>query len=359
METEHTPKTRLSNMLPNLLHKYGWIMLVGVVLILLVLPLLELNTYLMNILVKVGIYTILGLGLNVLVGYTGLVSLGQAGFVAIGAYTTTILTKQFGVDFFLAALLGALLAGFFGLLIGLPSLRLKGTYLSIITLGFGEIIRTIIIVWQPVTNGPLGIRNIPSPELFGTKLTLYNGGLFYLVLALLILVTLFCQLLINTKMGRAMRAIKGDETAAIMMGVNVTYYKIAAFIIAAVISGLAGSIFATQLGYIDQNTFTFDMSTLILSIVILGGMGTVRGMFVGALLLVVFPEIARPLMDYRFVFYGLILVLMMRFRPQGLLGWKDTTPFPVSKNAFSLFSENKVAFSKKLKSPLHSETRSE
>lgn len=296
------------------------------------LPFMGLNGYLMNLVVKVLSYTLMALGLNVLVGYTGLVSLGQAGFVAIGAYATVIL-NQSGLHFFVAMLLAALLAGLFGLLLGLPTLRLKGTYLSIITLGFGEIIRTVIIIWEPVTRGPLGIRNIKGPILFGTEMTLRNGGLYVCVLTLLLLVLLFFHCLRRSKTGRAFLAIKADETAAIMMGIPTLVYKVLAFVIAAVVSALAGSFFAVQIGYIDQNTFTFDMSIMILSIVILGGMGTLRGMFMGSFILVLLPEFSRSLMDYRFVIYGVILVLMMRFRPQGLLGWRERRPYPIAKGA--------------------------
>lgn len=311
--------------------------------ILIIMPFFGINSYIMNIMVKVILYTIMALGLNILVGFTGLVSLGQAGFVAIGAYTTAILTKNFGVNFFVAMLIACAVSALCGLLLGLPTLRLTGTYLSIVTLGFGEIVRTIIIVWDDVTNGPLGMRGMPSPELFGIRFTMANNGIYYLSLLLLILVSLFCYTLYRSKVGRAFKAIKNDETASVMMGINVTFYKVLAFVLAAAISSLASSLFTIQLGYIDQNTFTFDMSTMILSIVILGGMGTIRGMYVGALILVLLPEISRSLMDYRFVIYGVILVLMMRFRPQGLLGWKSRAPYPISKRAKELFENRNQA----------------
>ncbi len=305
-------------------------------------PFLNLNSYYINIINKVLIYIIMALGLNILVGYTGLVSLGQAGFVAIGAYTTTILMTKLNLNFFVATFIAFIVAGIFGIILGLPTLRLKGTYLTIVTLGFGEIIRTIIIVWDSVTNGPLGIRNIPVPTLFGIELSMSNGGLYILVLISMLLVVFFCSKLYKSKTGRAMRAIKQDEIASIMMGINTTYYKVLSFVLAAIICALAGSIYAIQLGYIDQNTFTFDMSTMILSIVILGGMGTIRGMILGSIVLVVLPELSRSLMDYRFVIYGLVLVLMMRFRPQGLLGWRDKKAYPLSKKSKESFdSEEK------------------
>ena len=313
--------------------------------LLLILPAFRLNSYVMNIVVKVMIYITLALGLNILVGYVGLVSLGQAGFVAVGAYTTTVLTKTYGWNFFASLLLCVVVSAVVGILIGMPSLRLTGTYLSIITLGFGEIIRTIIIIWEPVTNGPLGIRGIPRPELFGISFSMANGGLYYLSLILMLLVMIFSRLLCDSKTGRAFRAIKGDETAAVMMGINVTYYKVMAFVLAAVISALAGSLYANQLGYIDQNTFTFDMSTMILSVVILGGMGTIRGMVVGSVILVLLPELSRSLTDYRFVIYGLILILMMRFRPQGILGWKSRVPYPIRDDVLTRF-ESRLTESK-------------
>lgn len=318
-------------------------MLIGALIVgLFLVPFLNLNSYYINIINKVLIYIIMALGLNILVGYTGLVSLGQAGFVAIGAYTTTILMTKLNLNFFIATFIAFIVAGIFGIILGLPTLRLKGTYLTIVTLGFGEIIRTIIIVWDSVTNGPLGIRNIPVPTLFGIELSMSNGGLYILILTSVLLVVLFCSKLYKSKTGRAMRAIKQDETASIMMGINTTYYKVLSFVLAAIICALAGSIYAIQLGYIDQNTFTFDMSTMILSIVILGGMGTIRGMILGSVVLVVLPELSRSLMDYRFVIYGLVLVLMMRFRPQGLLGWRDKKPYPLSqKSKGSLNSEEK------------------
>lgn len=315
---------------------YG-ILIVGLFLI----PFLNFNSYYLNIINKVLIYIIMALGLNILVGYTGLVSLGQAGFVAIGAYTTTILMTKLNLNFFLATLFALILAALFGIALGLPTLRLRGTYITIVTLGFGEIIRTIIIIWVPVTNGPLGIRNIPKPSLFGFELTMNNGGIYLLTLISMLLVMYFCIKLYKSRTGRALRAIKQDETASVMMGINTTYYKVLSFVLAGVICALAGSIYATQLGYIDQNTFTFDMSTMILSIIILGGMGTIRGMVLGSVVLVVLPELSRSLMDYRFVLYGLVLVLMMRFRPQGLLGWRERDSYPLSPKAKEVLGEER------------------
>ncbi len=295
------------------------------------LPFMGTSQYVMNLAIKIGVYVMFGLGLNLLVGYVGLISLGHAGFVAIGAYTCSLLILKAGMNFWLALLLSAVVAALFGVLLGLPTLRLSGSYLSIVTLGFGEIVKTILKNWKDVTGGTLGVKPIPKPTLFGTSMTLANNGLYFIMLFLLLLVTAFCIVAVKSKTGRAFLAIKTDETAAIMMGINVTYYKVLAFVLSGVICAVAGGYYATTMGYIDPNSFTFDTSTTILSIVILGGMGTVRGVFLGSLILTVFPELSRALMDYRFVVYGVILVLMMRFRPQGILGWKSQVPYKLSR----------------------------
>lgn len=298
---------------------------------LIALPFLLNNQYLLTVSVKIGIYAIFALGLNILTGYTGLVSLGHAGFVAIGAYTASLCAVKLGLNFFVATLLGMLVAACIGVLLGLPTLRVSGTYLSIITLGFGEIVKMVAMNWSSVTNGTLGIKNIPKPSLFGFKLTIANNGIYYLMLVFVLITAVFCMMLVKSKIGRALQAIRGDEMASTMMGINITAYKILAFVISACICALGGALYATLIGYIDPNTFNFDVSTMILSVVILGGMGTLRGMFIGAMILIALPEVSRFLMEYRFVLYGVILVVMMRFRPQGILGWKSTLPYHLTK----------------------------
>lgn len=313
------------------LSKYKIPIAVVCALLLLGLPFMGFSQYVMRIIIMIGIYTMLALGLNILTGYTGLVSLGQAGFYAIGAYTASLLALKFGVNFFVAALGGAVLSSLCGLLLGLPTMRLRGPYLAVVTLGFGEIIKMITTNWDPVTNGTLGLKGIPRPSIFGLELTLANHGIYYLMLALVGLITLACILIIKSKTGRAFKSIKEDDLAATMMGIKTTRYKILAFVIASFITGIAGAFYSSMIGFIEPNSFTFDTSTIIISIVILGGMGTTRGMFLGAMILIAFPEVFRFLMDYRFVVYGLILILMMRYRPQGLLGWKSQMPYKLPK----------------------------
>jgi branched-chain amino acid transport system permease protein len=313
--------------------KYKLPLAIVCTILLLVFPYTGINQYILRIAIMIGIYSMLALGLNILTGYTGQVSLGHAGFYAIGAYTASLLSIKLGVNFFIAAIAGAVLSSICGLLLGLPTLRLKGAYLSIVTLGFGEIVRMITINWDKVTNGTLGVKNIPKPSILGIKLTLANYGLYYLMLVLVALIVLLCTLIIKSKIGRAFMSIKEDELAATMMGIKTTQYKILAFVISAFITGIAGAFYASLIGYIEPNSFAFEISILIISIVILGGMGTIRGMFLGSAILISFPEISRFLMDYRFVVYGIVLVVMMRYRPQGLLGWKSQMPYRFPKLA--------------------------
>lgn len=311
--------------------KYRMILWAVVAVALLAVPLTGVNQYLLRICIMIGIYAMLALGLNVLTGYTGLLSLGHAGFFAIGAYTYAILCSTVGWNFIPTFVACIVITGLFGLVLGLPTMRLSGSYLTIVTLGFGEIVKMVLLSWTDVTNGPMGFSGIPTPSLFGISLTLKNGGLYYLMLVLVLLVSLFCVVLIRSRTGRALIAIKDDELAATMMGIQTPTFKMLAFTLSAAIAGLAGGFYASVIGYIEPNIFVFDVSTLIISIVVLGGMGTLRGMYLGAALLIAFPEAARSLMDWRFVVYGMVLIVMMRFRPQGILGWQSHMPYQLPR----------------------------
>ena len=301
------------------------------VVFLLALPEIITSQYILRIIVMIGVYTVLALSLNLVTGYTGQVSLGHAAFYAIGAYTSALLSTKLGFGFFLSAPLGAVMAGFCGLLLGLPTLRLSGSYLSITTMGFCEVVRMIVLNWQSLTNGPLGIQRIPKPVFFGIALNLKNHGLYYLMLAMVGLTTYCISAIVNSNKGRALTAIRDDELAATMMGVRTMRMKVFAFVVSAFFSGLAGAFYAHMINYIDPNSFTFDTSIVILSIVILGGMGTMSGPFLGAMLLISFPELFRFMQEYRFVVYGVILVVMMRFKPQGFLGGQRRSPYRLPK----------------------------
>ncbi len=292
---------------------------------------MKVNQYMYRVLIMIGLYTILALSLNVILGLTGMLSMGHAAFYSIGAYVSAIIGTRFGMDFFVSMIFGVVVSVILGMLLGLTTMRLSGSYLAITTMGFAEVVRMVLLSWEDVTNGAFGIQQIPRPRFFGYELTTANGGLYLLVLALVILSIAFCAAIDNSKLGRTLRAIKNDELATILMGVSVERYKVAAFAIAGGLAGLAGATFAAMNRYIDPNTFNFDTSMLIVCICILGGMGSIKGQILGAVLLVSFPEVLRSFALYRFVVYGLILLVMMRFRSQGILGDLSDRPYTFPK----------------------------
>ena len=315
--------------------KYRIFFLILIVVLLLLIPTFGLSRFTMRLIIMIGIYSMLTIALNIIAGYTGLLSMGNVGFYAIGAYTSTLLALNTNMSFWIAILIAGSFAAVSGFLLGLPTLRLRGAYLTIVTLGFGEIVRMVLMNWDSVTNGTMGIRNIPLPRFFGTYLTLANHGLYYLMIFLVFLVSLFSYLILNSKIGRSFIAIREDEIAAQMMGIQIVRYKVLAFVLSAFISGLAGAFYASVIRYIDPNSFTFEVSSLIITMAILGGLGTMRGMYFGAAVLVIFPEVFRFLTEFRFVMYGVILVLMMRYRPQGLLGWQSRLPYRFRKDVLA------------------------
>lgn len=315
----------------DFLYKHRKLLLALLILFMALLPVTGVKTSLKRIVISAMIYAILDLSLNVTTGYTGLVSLGHAAYYSIGAFATAILSTKFGWGFIPCLLASLITAAVAGIIVGLPSLRLTGSYLCVVTLGFAEVVRAIELWWEPVTNGTRGIRDIPSPNFFGLELTVRNNGAYYLIFAMLLFVSLFCYLLIRSKIGRGLMCIKEDEKTAVMMGIKPFRYKMTAFVFSATLAGLAGGLYSFVIGYIDPYTFTFDTSITILCIVILGGMATMRGMYLGAAVLIFMPELLRGFDTWRFVIYGLLLVIMMRFRPQGILGWQSRKPYVMPK----------------------------
>lgn len=301
-------------------------------LIIMLIPLFSPSRYLFRVMTMIGIYSILALGLNFTSGYLGLISIGHAGFYSIGAYTAAILTTKFGVDFFVATPIAILVTGFIALLFGVITLKISGTYLAITTLGFVELVRVIMKNWESVTNGSYGIQRIGRPVFAGISLSTSNGGIYYLVMIVLLLFVAFCYLLERGKFGRTLRAMREDELISSLMGIRTKQYRVLAFTLSGAFAGFAGSAYAHLNGYIDPNIFTLDTSITILCIVILGGMGSIPGMIVGSIIVISFPEFLRFLSEYRYVVYGLLLIVMMRFRPQGILGGKSKKPFifPIS-----------------------------
>ncbi len=281
--------------------------------------------YIFYILILVDIFIILAVSLNLLMGFTGLISMAHAGFMAIGAYTTTLLITSLGMNFFLTIPLGVLIAGLVSALVALPSLRVKGEHYIIASFGLQIILYNILLNWVSLTNGPYGFSGIPRPRLFGYTFGTYRS---YLVLASLI--TLVCVFIIwritRSRFGLVLRGIREDEIAASSLGKNVNRFKVITFVAGSSVAAVAGSLYATAISFIDPFCFTVHDSIFMLAVVIIGGTGNIFGSALGALLLISLPEllkffqvaetIAAPL---RQMIYGALLVVFMRFRPQGLL----------------------------------------
>jgi len=279
------------------------------------------STYQVNILTTALMYVVLGLGLNIVVGLAGLLDLGYVAFYAVGAYTYALLNLHFGLGFWTVLPIGGLLGALFGILLGFPVLRLRGDYLAIVTLGFGEIIRLVLENWSDFSRGPSGIANIPRPGLFGLDLTLDAAivYLYFLTLAMVLFTVFVVNRLQHSRIGRAWIALREDEIACQAMGIDKTRTKLAAFALGATWAGMAGVFFAAKTTFVNPASFTFLESAIILCIVVLGGMGSIVGVIVAALILILLPEYLRAFADYRMLVFGAVLVAMMVFRPQGLV----------------------------------------
>ena len=286
------------------------------------------------------IYVMLGLGLNIVVGFAGLLVLGYAAFYAVGAYAYAYLAQQYGLSFWLCLPIAGALAALTGFLLGLPVLRLRGDYLAIVTLGFGEITRLLLNNLNSITGGPDGIGNIPRPTLFGLEFSRraseggttfyeffgldYSGDytviFLYLLGLMLVLATLFIiDRLLRMPLGRAWEALREDEIACRSLGLSPTVIKLSALTLSAAFAGFAGAFFAARQGYINPESFTFIESAMVLAIVVLGGMGSQIGVVLAAIAITALPELAREFNEYRMLAFGLVMVLMMIWRPQGLV----------------------------------------
>ncbi|PHR26925.1 MAG: branched-chain amino acid ABC transporter permease [Desulfotalea sp.] len=279
------------------------------------------STYQTNIMITALMYVVLGLGLNIVVGMAGLLDLGFVAFYAVGAYSYALLNYHFGLGFWAVLPIGGCLAGLAGLILGFPVLRLRGDYLAIVTLGFGEIIRLVLENWNDFSMGPSGISNIDRPGFFGIELSL-NGSIMYLyyIMIVLMIITIFIvNRLQDSRLGRAWIALREDEIACQAMGIDKRKTKLVAFSLGAFWAGIVGVIFAAKTTFINPASFTFLESAIILSIVVLGGMGSIIGVIMGAFILILLPEYLRAFSEYRMLVFGGILVAMMVFRPQGLI----------------------------------------
>ncbi|WP_035684893.1 high-affinity branched-chain amino acid ABC transporter permease LivM [Bradyrhizobium sp. Cp5.3] len=308
--------------------------------------------YILDLAILVLTYVMLGWGLNVVVGLAGLLDLGYVAFYAVGAYSYALLATNFGWSFWVCLPLAGILAAFWGMLLGFPVLRLRGDYLAIVTLAFGEIIRLVIINWQELTGGPNGVSGIPRPTLFGIPLDNSDDGLaaklgieyspthrivflFYLILAMALLTNWVTIRLRRLPIGRAWEALREDEVACRALGINTTSTKLTAFATGAMFGGFAGAFFATRQGFISPESFTFQESALVLAIVVLGGMGSQLGVALAALTMIGGFELFRGLETYRMLVFGMAMVLIMIWRPRGLIGHRAPTVFLTKAKAIS------------------------
>ncbi len=291
----------------------------GILLVTVLLPLVITDDYVLRILIMSGIFVMLTLSLNLVTGFTGQFCLGWAAFYGIGAYTSALLTMKAGLSFWLAMPLGGFMAALFGLLLGLPTMRLKEIYLAITTLGFGEIIRLIMLNWTNLTRGSMGLPGIPAPSILSYEFS-SNQAYYYFILALVLITVAAMRRLIDSRTGRALIAIREDELAAKSMGIDVTAYKMLAFAVGAFFAGLAGSFYAHYTSFIDPHTFSFTESIAILAMAVLGGLGSINGSILGAVILTVVPELLRGIAEYRLIVFGLIMMAVMLLRPQGIFG---------------------------------------
>ena len=304
------------------------------------------DRYLMDVGIMVLTYIMLGWGLNVVVGLAGMLDLGYVAFYAVGSYSFALIATEFDWSFWICLPLAGLFAAFFGILLGFPVLRLRGDYLAIVTLGFGEIIRIILINWYDLTNGPDGISGIPRPTFFGLDFTRnppegtesfhtffnleYSGMhriifLYYVILVLALITNHVTLKIRKLPVGRAWEALREDEIACKSLGVNPTNTKLTAFAIGAMFGGFAGSFFATKQGFISPESFTFIESAIILAIVVLGGMGSQTGVVLATIFLIGFTETFRELEQFRMIAFGAAMVLIMLYKPKGILDQRDPT----------------------------------
>lgn len=290
--------------------------------------------YQINIMITALIYVMLALGLNIVIGLGGMLHLGYIAFYAVGAYTYAILNRAIGLGFWAALPIGGLLAMLAGVLLAMPVLRLRGDYLAIVTLGFAEIVRILLNNTVGFSGGPAGIGNIPRPGLFGIDLSLSQATTYtYFIVLVAVLLTIFVVYRFeNSRLGRALVAMGEDDIAAEAMGINITRTKLIAFALGSLWAGLGGVIFASRTTFINPASFTVWQSVIVLCCVVLGGMGSISGAVIGALGLILIPEYLRAFSDYRMLIFGAILIIMMVFRPGGLIQKKRRAyTFPVEE----------------------------
>jgi branched-chain amino acid transport system permease protein len=315
-------KQRVAALPPGQQRAFRWGGIALAILVLLFLPVL-LRTYLSEVVDNVGLYVLMGLGLNIVVGFAGLLDLGYVAFFAIGAYTMALLTpSEFGVanlSFWTALPFSVLAAVLAGIILGVPVLKMRGDYLAIVTMGFGEIVRILVLsdFLAPVLGGAQGILKVPNPAVGGLEIV-KPEHLYYLILGGCLLALFISWRLRDARLGRQWMALREDEDVAEAMGINLVKTKLLAFAIGAAFSGLSGAIFASKLGSIFPHSFKLEVSIYVLCLIIVGGMGSLPGVIVGALFIMGLPELLREFAEYRMLMYGALLIVMMLARPEGL-----------------------------------------
>ncbi len=303
----------------------------GLLVILALLPLLVRSDYLQHLLIVASLYVVLSLSLNLVSGMTGQLSIGHAAFYGIGAYATALLMLKLHMPYWATIPISGIITALFGLLLGLPTLRLQGDYLAIVTLGFGEIVRLVFLNWESLTRGPMGLPGIPSPQI-GNYMFASTMPFYYLILILVVLTVLFMVRIADSEFGLSLIAVSHDEVAAEAVGIPTMRAKLLAFTFAALFAGVAGGYYATYISFVSPDSFTFMDSITILSMVVLGGLASIPGVVLGAIVLGLAPEVMRFMADYRMLLYGALMVIMMIVKPEGFWGAKHRVRNAILKN---------------------------
>lgn len=307
----------------------AWV--VGLALVYMVPTLLGAGDYLQYTADQVAIFALVALGLNLLIGYNGQISIGHSAFVAVGAYTSVLLQLHAHLPFWVTLPIGGLAAGVLGLLIGFPAVRLRGHYLAVMTLGLVAALPEVLVSWTSVTNGWTGLT-VPTPTLFGIPLD-NNRSMYYLVVTVLVVMTWLAANILKSRSGRAMMAVRDSPHAALAMGVNVNYVKTLTFALSALYAGIAGGLFAAQVGFINPNNFDVSQSFLYLVMIVVGGLASIPGSIIGAAIFVVLQPLTSSLQGLQQIVIGIIMVVMILFAPQGLMQLRQTIARAVRRRA--------------------------
>ena len=309
-----------------------WLAIIGTA-IMISVPEIVPNDYIFRIIISVIIDIPLALSQNLITGFTGMLSLGQAAFYGIGAYTSSLLMMRLGVPWPLALLLSGLLACIFGILLSFPCLRVGSDYLTLMTIGFGQIFYIVVLNWMDLTRGPMGLPGVPPPQI-GSIVFKSPSSIYFLYLSITALCYLFTHRLTHSHVGRALIAIRDNETAASAMGINTAYYKVMIFAFGSFWAGISGSMLAHFLNFVGPMTFTLNESLLHMQMAILGGLGSLPGSILGAAILVSLPQLFKPIYEYQLLLNGLLMVILLIWRPQGIMGKSAVAKKVIGQKSF-------------------------